>query len=238
MGQKVEMIGKRFGRLVVLAEDKRNRNGVIFYKCFCDCGKEKVINGVSLRSGATKSCGCYNREIISKPNADYKTKLYYIHRGIKRRCSSPGEKAYRNYGGRGIKLCDEWLSFANFKEWAYSNGYKEGLWIERIDNEKGYSPDNCRWATPKEQGNNKRTNVLITIVGVTKTASEWADYSGIKVATIYRRLELGWQGKDIIKPIDKSRSHGEAIRKWWHDGSRVYVDKDNPRTEITIEDAF
>ena len=229
MGKKVEMIGKRFGRLLVLAEDKRGTNGNIYYKCLCNCGKEKVIDGRSLRLGITKSCGCYNHDIITKDNPKYKTKLYGVYQSIKSRCNCPGDRAYHNYGGRGIKLSPEWSPFEKFKAWAEGNGYKEGLWIDRIDNNKDYSPDNCRWATPKEQQNNKRTNLLITIGGVTKTATEWADSSGISSATLYRRVQLGWQGEDILKPVDKTRSHGEAIKKWWS------VHKENPRTEITIE---
>ena len=109
------MIGKRFGRLLVLAEDKRDSNGNIYYRCLCDCGKEKVIAGRSLRFGSTKSCGCYNHDIITKANPKYKTKLYGVYQSIKSRCNCPGDRAYRNYGGRGIKLSPEW---------AESNGYK------------------------------------------------------------------------------------------------------------------
>ena len=213
MGKKVDMIGRRFGRLLIISEDKRDRQGIIYYKCRCDCGNEKIIKGTSIRAGITKSCGCYNRDIITKNDPKYKTKLYSVYHSIKERCNNSKDKAFHNYGGRGIKISDEWNTFEKFEEWAYQSGYQEGLWIDRIDNDKDYSSNNCRWATPKEQQNNKRNCLYITIGGITKTATEWADISGINRATIYRRVKVGLKENDILKPIDKSKSHGEAIRQ-------------------------
>lgn len=212
MGKKVEMIGRRFGRLIVLDEDKRDPHGIIYYKCQCDCGTEKIIKGTSLRAGVTVSCGCYNKEVITKENPNYKMRLYYVYQSIKDRCNNPNNKAFHNYGGRGIKVADEWNSFDNFKEWAYSHGYKTGLWIERIDNNKDYSPENCRWATVKEQQNNKRVCRFITINGITQTVTQWAEVTGIKRATIYRRLQLGWPESEILRPTDTTKSHGQEIK--------------------------
>ena len=216
MGKKIEMVGKRFGRLTVVAEsDKRDRSGSVFYRCLCDCGNEKSINGINLRKGVTRSCGCYNREVITKDNPVYKTKLYNIYSSMKGRCNNPNDRSYHNYGGRGISVCKEWNTFEAFQKWALGNGYSESLWIDRIDNDKGYSPDNCRWSTPKEQQNNKRTCRYITIDGVTKSLTMWAEEAGINPSTLKRRIELGWEKEDLFKPVDKSRSHSEAIKQFY-----------------------
>lgn len=242
MGQKVEMIGKRFGRLLVLAEDKRGNGGVIYYKCLCDCGKEKVVNGVSMRRGLIKSCGCYHLERVSKDNPIYKRRLYRKYWSMRNRCEYPGSRYYYCYGGRGIKVCDEWKEFEVFEKWAYENGFKEGLTLDRIDVNGNYEPNNCRWITQKEQCYNTRRNVYITRNGKRKTVTEWSEITGIGKATIQRRMELGWDEKDLLKPVDKFYSHGKEIKKSWdkrkHDGSKVFIDRENPRTEITIEDAF
>lgn len=110
MGKKINMLGKRFGRLIVIKENSKGSNGGLRYWCKCDCGNEKEINGYSLRIGETQSCGCLNREIISKPNKVRGTKLYGIYMGIKRRCYNLNAKEYKNYGGRGIKMCNEWYN--------------------------------------------------------------------------------------------------------------------------------
>lgn len=215
MGKKVEMIGRRFGRLIVLSEDKRDSQGIIYYKCLCDCGNQKIIKGTSLRAGTTKSCGCYNREIITKINPDYKKKLYSIYRGMKNRCYNKNDKAFCNYGGRGIQISPEWDKYKKFESWAYNNGYSEGLWIDRIDNDGDYSPDNCRWTTPKKQQNNKRTCKYITINGKTQSVTEWAEETGINRSTIYRRIKLGYKGIDLIKPVNQAHSHSEQIKEYY-----------------------
>ena len=178
-----------------------------------------------MRAGVSVSCGCYNRDVIRKfGESVYKEKLYYVWHSMKQRCSNPNDKAYPNYGGRGIKVCTEWEhDYLAFKKWAMGNGYKPGLWIERVDNSKDYSPNNCRWETPKQQQRNKRTNVLVMIGGVEKCIAEWAELSGIPFATLERRIELGWPAEKLLSPVDKRYSHSEAIRK-----------AINPRTEITI----
>lgn len=214
MGKKVEMIGKRFGRLIVLSEtERRSASGAIYYLCKCDCGKEKIINGNNLRHNVSLSCGCYNREIITKADSVWKTKLYSIHQSMKSRCNNPKDKAFCNYGARGISVCKEWETFKPFQKWSYENGYVEGLWLDRIDNEKGYSPDNCRWVTPKIQQNNKRNNRYITINGVTKSVTMWAEENNLKPCTIYSRLNKGTPLSMLFEPIDKKRSHGEAIKR-------------------------
>lgn len=205
MGKKVEMIGKRFGRWVVLERHSTNKNGTIRYLCKCDCGVVKDVSGVLLRNGQSSSCGCYNKEIISNPNRVRGTKLYGLYLAIKRRCCNPKCKEYKNYGGRGIRMCDEWSNgFFKFKEWALKNGYKSGLWIDRINNDGNYEPSNCRWATPKEQANNKRTNHLFTYNGETHTIKEWSEAKNINYGTLMQRIN---NHKDPFAPVDLSKSH-------------------------------
>lgn len=214
MGKKINLKGQRFGRLIVLEEtSKRDIGGNVIWKCLCDCGNVTYTSAQNLRRGYTKSCGCYNKDLITKENPKYKRKLYYIYHGIKCRCYNPKDRAFHNYGARGIKLCKEWESFEAFEKWALNNGYKAGLWIDRIDNDGDYCPENCRWATPKEQQNNKRINHNITINGITKTIQEWADLSGIKAMTITRRIKLGWEDDALLNPVDKKYSHSDEIKK-------------------------
>lgn len=120
------------------------------------------------------------------------------------RCRNPKIRSYRDYGFRGIKVCEEWLEFENFYKWALSSGYQENLTIDRIDVNKDYSPENCRWATTKQQARNKRTSIFITYKGVTKVLKDWAIEYGINSCTLKGRLERGWSIEDALnKPVKK-----------------------------------
>jgi len=129
-----------------------------------------------------------------------KTKLYRVWSTMKERCYNPNHIKYKNYGARGIKVCEKWKAdFKAFQKWAYENGYEEGLSIDRIDNNKGYEPNNCRWATMTQQANNRRSNRLIEIDGETHTMTEWSKISGIKVETIWARLvKYGYSNRDAV----------------------------------------
>lgn len=127
--------------------------------------------------------------------------LYRRYYHMKARCYNPNCKAYKNYGGRGIRICDEWLEdFMNFYNWAIENGYQDDLTIDRIDNNGNYEPSNCRWITDYEQRFNKRNNKLLTIERETKTITEWAKLYNLNIHTIYSRIRYGWKGKDLLKP--------------------------------------
>ncbi len=155
----VEMTGRRYGRLTVIERAENTPGGTARWRCKCDCGKETVVVGSYLRNGSIKSCGCYMRENngrLSLKHGGYKTKLYHVWVQMRSRCRSPKDKNYPYYGGRGISVCDEWQDFRSFQEWALSNGYREGLTIDRIDNDGDYKPTNCRWVTMAVQAKNKR----------------------------------------------------------------------------------
>ena len=159
-----DLTGQRFGRLVVVERAENNMHRKKCWKCRCDCGSEHVIEESSLRSGATKSCGCIRVESLinrSTVHGKAKSRLYNVWKDMKRRCTNPNDCAYKRYGGRGINICNEWLhEFQAFYDWAMANGYDENApkgqcTIDRIDNDKGYSPDNCRWVDMKTQRHNR-----------------------------------------------------------------------------------
>ena len=158
MSKKIDLTGQRFGRLVVLHEDGRSKNGKVLWRCKCDCGNEVTVNGNSLRGWITLSCGCYHRE-RHMTHGMSKTRLYRIWVAMLTRSGvyeGADEETKRYYRYRGITVCDEWLIFDNFCKWALDNGYEDGLEIDRKDNNRGYCPENCRWITHRENMRNRR----------------------------------------------------------------------------------
>ncbi len=184
----------------------------IRWLCQCECGNFKEVYATHLRSGNTRSCGCLAREIAVKmghqrdigkrsfKHGDFGTKLYGIWAGMKRRCYNRNTKYYADYGGRGIKVCEEWKEYINFKQWAVSAGYKEGLTIERINVDFDYSPDNCKWISIHEQNLNKRNSVRIEYQGKIYSIKEIAAITGLKERTIKGRYERGWTTEKLFDP--------------------------------------
>lgn len=197
----VDLKGQRFGKLLVIERSSNSKTGKAIWKCRCDCGNEKDILADSLRRGTTKSCGCLQRELVSKRRHKHglaDTRLYKVWRTMKERCYTETYRDYKHYGGRGIKVCDEWLDdFMNFYNWAMANGYNENAkrgehTIDRIDVNGNYEPSNCRLVNMNVQANNVRTNHLITYNDKTQSISRWADEVGISAHTISNRLKIGW----------------------------------------------
>ena len=203
MGKVIELTGQRFGRLLVVSRAP-NRGGKTRWYCKCDCGEMTIVNSRDLRMGATKSCGCLNREVHKKyPEGKRNTRLYGIWKGMNRRCASPREKSYRNYGGRGITVCDSWKNnFLAFEEWALENGYSDTLTLDRIDVNGDYCPENCRWLSRKMQNRNTRKTHYLTYEGVTKPIIDWAEAYHVPYGTLIARLGMGWTVKDALtKPV-------------------------------------
>jgi len=202
-GARIDLTGQRFGRLVVLGiASYDEKTYTKKWLCRCDCGKKIEVSGGNLRSGHSKSCGCLRRDICIKASTAHgksRTRLYSIWIGMRKRCKDKNQKNYRLYGGRGIKVCDEWeKNFTVFETWALNNGYAENLSIDRIDSNGNYEPSNCRWATDEVQSNNTRTNHIITFDGETHTVAEWARIKSLKPNVIYNRLFMGWKPEDAI----------------------------------------
>ena len=167
MRKKLDLRGQKFGKLTVLRENGRDKHNKVLWLCRCECGNEVTVRGDSLRNENTTSCGCYRRERVVETSTTHgmsKTHLYYVWAAMLQRVGvykGVDEETKHNYQDRGITVCDEWLVFENFRDWALSHGYKEDLQIDRIDNDKGYCPENCRWVTPKENVNNRRNTIRL-----------------------------------------------------------------------------
>ena len=191
--KREDVIGNTYGYLKVLedAEDIVSTKGIVarMVLCECKCGNNKVVRLGNIKHGKTVSCGCFKKENPSGTKHGMSTtRIYKIWKIMKKRCSNKNTLCYKNYGERGIKVCDDWInSFENFNN-DMNEGYSDKLTIDRIDNNKGYSKENCRWATMKEQNNNRSNNRLLTFNGKTQTMSQWADETGINKGTISSRI--------------------------------------------------
>lgn len=216
--RRYNLEGMTFGRLTVL-ERIGMRNRMYLWKCKCECGNYTEVVTAKLISGHTRSCGCLQRDAVSWrsrmwPHGPSPTKKYFtedeqrlrtVLNMMRARCYNPKSSSYRLYGARGITVCDEWInSPETFVKWGIANGYRKGLSIDRIDNNKGYSPENCRWATPSEQNANRRSNVRITVDGVDDILSNWSRKTGIERNKLSR---LFHKDEEAVTNVIKSALH-------------------------------
>ena len=199
----VDLTGQRFGRLTVIKRVENNGKKVMWL-CRCDCGNETTVFSGYLRNGDTKSCGCLSKDKLRerrfKHGESRKTRLYNIWIHIKHRTSGKAneKRTKKWYTDKNIKMCEEWSDFRNFRDWANANGYDDSLTIDRIDGNKGYSPENCRWVDWKTQTRNKSNNINITRNGETKCLKDWCTELGLKYRSIFQRIARGWDKEKAL----------------------------------------
>lgn len=207
LGERI--IGQRYGKLSVISYDGKNNHGLDVVTVRCDCGNEKQVLAVHVTHGSTKACGCLKlKHGHARKGIESRTFRSWQH--VLSRCTNPNNTHYNDYGGRGIRVCDRWYDFLCFLE--DMGECAPGLTIERIDNDKGYYKENCKWATRMEQAQNRRNTVRVTIGGISKTPSEWARASGLSRSTIEQRIAAGWPQDRWLIPRTKhiGRVYGKA----------------------------
>lgn len=219
---RINMLGVRQGKLTVIKYAGRNKHNEATWLCKCDCGKEIVVRGGHLREGqkACQQCALIEKNKSSAKHHMSRSKLYNTYYAMLKRCYTPSCASYGRYGGRGISVCDEWRNaengFLNFAKWANSHGYSEDLSIDRIDVDKGYSPDNCRWVTMAEQASNRSNTPFVTYNGETHALSEWAKKLDIPRKNLYCRLKSGWS-------VD--RAFSTPVKGRWSNAKKEEISK-------------
>jgi len=205
---KIDLIGKKYGRLDVISqgETKHKPNGakVIFWTCMCECGTQKDVSGEALRDGRVKSCGCKRAEVIGGLNLSHgmsNSREYKSWQHIKYRCLNKNAAKYPDYGGRGITICERWInSFENFYKDMGNAPFKHT--IDRINVNMGYSKDNCKWSTKKEQSSNTRNNVIVNMDGKNMILKDACDLLGLQYNTVRARIKkLGWSTERALNLI-------------------------------------
>jgi hypothetical protein len=213
-----DLIGERFGRLVVIKRAAR-RGRHVMWRCLCSCGNRVTVYGGNLRrdGGHTTSCGCAWRDSITK-HGEARHPLWGIWKGMKARCLNPRHPKYPEYGGRGIKVCKAWLNPAVFIAWGKSNGYQQGLSIDRKNNNGNYTPRNCHWATRSQQQRNRRSNRILTFRGRSMPVAAWLDEPEVRRLKIdknilYSRLRYGWTTEQsLTMPVVRGSSLKSRIK--------------------------
>ena len=207
MGIKLDLTGQRFGRLLAMSSTNKKRGSSFIWELLCDCGSNTFVSVSDIKSGHTQSCGCLGKErriksrVTHGHSKGHKTSTEYrIWCGMCQRVRDKKQSNYKYYGGRGIKVCKRWLTFENFLEDMGKRPANRSL--DRINNNKNYCKENCRWATLSEQARNKRTTKLISYQGEIKTLADWAESFNIKYDTLHDRLKKGWSiEKSLIPPL-------------------------------------
>lgn len=206
-GSFEDLTDHRFVRLLVI-ERAPNRGKRVYWLCRCDCGTVKEIRQDALRNGRASSCGCYQRDVVTK-HGMWDSPEYGVWDSMLQRCESMSHHAYSQYGGRGIKVCERWHDFVAFYQDMYP---KPSRWhsLDRIDNDGDYSPNNCRWATKKQQSRNRNDNHVLTYHGQERCVAEWAEICGMKASALFMRLKSGWTVEETLEiPVG-------AVNRWTH----------------------
>lgn len=202
-----DLTNQKFGKLTVISIGGKTSSGGYKWNCDCEYGKQKEISSSNLLRGLSISCGCGHFGKTTKHGLS-KSRLYSTHVLMMRRCYDTKDVSYKSYGGRGITVCERWHNIANFIE--DNSDYTPGLSIDRIDNNSGYSPENCRWATKKQQQRNMRTNRIITAFGKAMCLSEWSEITGLKLTTIRTRINRGWDNEKALST--KKQNHNQQTK--------------------------
>lgn len=192
----IDMTGWVFTYLTVIERAGKYRGAQIIWRCRCKCGNEHLATGNLLRIGRVKSCGCWNVE-RSTVHGLANNPLYHTWVGMKERCFNPKSTAYKHYGARGITVCERWLDVKNFIEDMLPT-HKEGLSIDRINNDGSYTPENCRWATPKQQINNRRNTIYAVVQGEKKSLTEWCELYGAPKQKVLSKIRSGWDAEKAL----------------------------------------
>jgi len=200
-----DLTGQKFGRFTAIETAGKTKNGQYKWSCECDCGETVVVQGGNLTSGASRSCGCLQRELTSKRSKTHGLRhhpLYMVHHMIKARCYNKRNKDYKHYGARGIEMCPEWKEdFQTFYDWAMANGYEEGLTVDRVNNDGPYEPSNCQLIGQAAQKRNTRRSRMLTYKGKTQCMAAWAREAGVHPENLLYRLSNGWSVEEALTGV-------------------------------------
>lgn len=218
MSKLKDITGQKFSMLTVVSRAENAKSGKAMWSCVCDCGRATIVSGSNLRNGSVKSCGCLlHKTSPTKTHGQSKTRLYRIWSAIKNRCKNTNVPSYKDYGARGITVCDEWAcSFKEFEKWALESGYSDELTIERIDNDKGYCPENCTWITKGEQAGHRRSCIMIEYKGKTQNLMQWCKELGLYYPRVHDRMYAGGMSFEeaISMPVMKQKRNKELRKKY------------------------
>jgi hypothetical protein len=208
MPQAKQVVGQIFGSLTILSETDK-RGGERMVEAVCECGLVKIYYLSALKRGHTRSCGCKKSQLLTNSKIKHGlayTRIYTVWQDMKARCYNENNAGYKNYGGRGITVCDEWKDdFECFSRWAFKNGYRDDLFIDRENNDGNYTPTNCRFVTRKTSARNTRRNILITYQGKSQSLPDWCDELNIPYKLMRQRIKTpGWNIDRMFTDVHKS----------------------------------
>lgn len=196
----VDRTGQQYSRLTVVEFSDTDRHGNARWQCLCECGESVIVNGHSLASGHTKSCGCFNRAATSERSfrhGECNSPEYFVWRSMNQRCTNPKDRSWRNYGGRGIRVCERWSSFEAFiSDMGRRPTAKHQ--IDRIDNDGDYCPENCQWVTCRENNSHRRISIRIVWRGQEMCLAEVSRLTGVHYDTMRHRFKRGWTAHEIV----------------------------------------